>query len=175
MEFIWQYFTININYSNKDLHALPDLSKYIYVEELDCSQNKLSYINVHHLPPNLKKLNISSNHFIEFPNLAQTKLTHIYCNYNKIEEIRPHLFPETLEVLSCNENEITLLEMSNTLRYLSCYKNHISQLVIFPSLINICCSNNTINNISDKALFFIKNSKMKTIETGSASRICSNP
>ena len=43
---------LKLQYTN--LYELPDLSKYINLQELDCSNNKLKTLD--NLPPNLKQL-----------------------------------------------------------------------------------------------------------------------
>ena len=52
----------------KNLNILSDLSRFIYLQKLDCSHNRL--IRLNNLPPSLLKLDCSYNQLTQLDNLS---------------------------------------------------------------------------------------------------------
>ena len=70
---------IDVSYTNIDY--LPDLSRFKNLQELNCSNNKLT--DLPSLNDNLQKLNCSNNELTYLPNLNDN-LTELNCPYNKL-------------------------------------------------------------------------------------------
>ena len=88
----------------KNLTYLPDLTRFIYLETLDFTYNKLT--NLPDLPDSLILLNCSENKLISLPDLPKT-LKHLYCHNNKLTYL-PNL-PKSLITLHCYENKLSNL------------------------------------------------------------------
>ena len=76
--------TLSICIANWCLTFIPDLSRFVKLRRLDCSQNKLTSLS--NLPDNLSGLFCSRNNLNVLPNL-----------------------PNSLEVLDCSNNQLTSL------------------------------------------------------------------
>ena len=112
-----------INISKKKLETLPEyiFTRFIYLEELDCSSNKL--ISLPELNINLLKLNCSFNKLTRLPNLND-KLIELKCTNNKLSRL-PEL-NNNLKKLKCDFNNLTyLLELSDNLEELYCTFNDL--------------------------------------------------
>ena len=71
---------INIDWIN--LRTLPDLSRCVYLQKLDCSHNRLTRLD--NLPSSLQELNCSVNELTRLDNIPLS-LMELYCPHNKIE------------------------------------------------------------------------------------------
>ena len=129
----------------KNLTYLPDLTRFIYLETLDCTYSKLT--NLPDLPDSLILLNCSENKLISLPDLPKT-LKHLNCQNNKLTNL-PYL-PENLESLSCETNYLTSLpNLPETILMMMCDNNPIYKVlenILFHTKINKL--NNTINIIN---------------------------
>ena len=73
-----------LDISSKDIKYLLDLTRFKNLEELSCSNNKLTLLPT--LPPNLEELYCYSNQLTLLPTLP-TNLKNLYCYNNPIYEI----------------------------------------------------------------------------------------
>jgi len=137
----FNYQTKIINVSNKNIKGILDLDEFENLEELDCSNNKITEIS--NIPRTLKYLNCSNNqitilndlpnHSIllfdldEFVNLDEfEKLEELDCSNNKITEISN--IPRTLKYLNCSNNQITILNDLPNLNEINCESNPLIKL-----------------------------------------------
>ena len=94
----------HINLSSKKLKILPDLSRFIYLTELICSDNELTF---------LPKLNST----IKLLDCCNNKLTSIY------------ELPNNLYNLQCADNNLIYLpKLNNNLKVLNCSYNNLLML-----------------------------------------------
>ena len=85
---------IELDLSNKQLNALPDLSKYTNLEILNCYNNNLTSLD--NLPTTLKKLNCNHNNITNLDNLPPN-LKKLKCSNTKI--ICLDYLPQNLQIL----------------------------------------------------------------------------
>jgi len=132
-----------INVSYKNLIILPDLSRFVDLQELRCNNNKLTSLGI--LNKNLKHFDCSHNKLISFPKLPEN-LQDLYCSNNKLTSF-PSL-NKSLKQFDCSKNSLTLLpRLNENLKRLYCSNNHLN---IIPSLNNnlleLYCFNNNLTN-----------------------------
>jgi len=103
---------------NKKLTHLPDLSRFVYLKILDCSENKLRYLPS--LPASLETLICSYNQLLDLPELPES-LIYLSCSYNPLTVLP--VLPQKLKCLLCNNNQLVHLpELPSSLVQLSCYE-----------------------------------------------------
>ena len=68
----------------KNLIMLPDLSRFTYLQKLDCSHNQLTQLD--NLPSSLIELNCSYNQLIQLDNLP-TILQKLDCSHNQLTRL----------------------------------------------------------------------------------------
>jgi Leucine-rich repeat (LRR) protein len=73
-----------LNLSNKNIKGILDLSEFESLEELDCSNNKITEII--NIPNTLKYLNCENNEITKLNNLPNN-LTGINCKKNPLKEL----------------------------------------------------------------------------------------
>lgn len=117
------------------------------LEEIDCSQNKLTTLCVAQLKE-LKKLSCYANQ-LESIDLTDTpNLESLFCSNNAISQIDIGQHTK-LKELSCSSNKITSLTLSQfpALETLKCYKNAIERLDLARcrSLSKLWCSENKLS------------------------------
>ena len=106
-----------IHLQNKNLTHIPNLSKFICLKVLNCSENKLRRLP--ELPASLEKLICSYNQLIILPELP-ISLLYLSCSYNPLFELPP--LPPKLKYLLCNNNQLAYLPtLPKTLVQLSSY------------------------------------------------------
>jgi len=131
-----------LDISSKNIEYFPDLTRFKNLEELSCSNNKLTLLPT--LPPNLKKLYCFNNQLTLLPTLPPN-LEVLYCHYNQLT-LLPTL-PQNLKVLFCYNNKLTLLPtLPQNLEVLFCYNNPIYEIVNGDSLIKIKKNIQLLNN-----------------------------
>ena len=91
-----------LDLSNKNISGILDLEKFKYLEELNCSNNKIT--NILNLSTTIKYINCSHNKIKSLLNLPNS-LIGINCKYNPIEElyypftVKPKKYPSRLKKL----------------------------------------------------------------------------
>lgn len=116
-----------LNCSNNEL---TDLKIPIGAVKVDCSHNKIGFLNLYN----------------------RTKLERLNCSYNNLKELTINTASQ-LDTLDCSNNLLTHLDTRNAagenakgLSRLICSDNMISQLYANPNLWHINCDNNRIEN-----------------------------
>ena len=132
---------LTIDISCKGLTSLPDLTRFKNLQELYCTNNKLTSLPT--LPQNLTKLYCSKNELTLLPTLPQN-LKELYCYKNKLTSL-PTL-PQKLTKLYCYNNQLTYLPtLPQNLKELDCYNNKLTYLPTLPqNLEKLDCSVNKL-------------------------------
>ncbi len=95
------YDTEEINIANKNLSALPNLSRFIYLKKLNCSLNRISSLD--NLPNSLIELYCNDNNITNLDNLPN-KLKILDCSRNNIRNLNN--LPKSIEVLKYYGNPL---------------------------------------------------------------------
>jgi Leucine-rich repeat (LRR) protein len=143
-----------IDLSNKGLTELPDLSKLINIDELNCSNNQITSITS--FPPNVRVINCSNNQLTSLPSFPLGVKHHfkINCSNNKLTSL-PNL-PFGICELSCSNNQLTSLpdfpchanRDFNYLVTINCSNNKLTSLPNLPyELRHLNCSNNQLSSL----------------------------
>ena len=111
---------------------------------------KLSnYASIDDIPLTITQLNCSHHKLTVLPDLSRfTKLTALFCSYNKLTSIDN--LPNNIEYIYCSYNQITAIhKLPDSLLGLFCNNNKIKYIKEFPSrLLRIFCSNNKLKSIT---------------------------
>jgi Leucine-rich repeat (LRR) protein len=165
-----------LDISNRKLKSIPDLSRFIDLEELRCNRNYIrdipplnkklktldcSYNNIYTiselvLPENLEKLYCSNNFIQKLPEL-NSKLTSLDCSNNWLTSLP--LLNENLTYLSCSNNQLTNLPTLNeNLSIITCRDNRLKKLPLLNKKLSMFnYRNNFISNVIYGDLDIIKN------------------
>lgn len=140
---------ISIDLTNKQLIELPDLSRFVNLQYLDCSNNEIKRID--NLPETLVSFTCDFNEISTIEELPD-RLISLSCSNNKLQEL-PEL-PERLQILRCSRNELKALpELPETLRVLKCSYNFITELPELPDFLQtIDIRENRIKNVPDNLM-----------------------
>jgi len=125
------------------LDSLPE-----YIETIDVSNKKLTYIPSLKRFHKLKVLSCHHNKLTVLPELNYS-LKKLCCSFNKLI-ILPELNP-SLEILDCSNNQLTMLpELNPSLKILDCGNNQLTMLPeLDPSLDKLNCSNNQLTMLPE--------------------------
>ena len=136
----------NLNIITECIRGQIDLERFEYLEELYCSNNKITGITWS--PESLKKIYCQNNGILELNNLPP-RLTELFCSNNLLSKL-PNL-PTTLIKLDCSYNFINRLdELPCSIKLLNCSYNVISNLDNLPCLLEyLDCSYNYINSLDN--------------------------
>jgi Leucine-rich repeat (LRR) protein len=96
----------------------------------------------------VKYINLCGNNLIDIPDLSRfTKVTTLYCNNNKLKELKN--LPSTLKTLNCSNNQLTeLKDLPNILEDLVCCNNQLIKIKDLPStLYYLDCSDNQLTKL----------------------------
>ncbi len=151
-----------LNCSNNEL---ADLKIPIGAVKVDCSHNKIGFLNLYN----------------------RTKLEWLNCSYNNLKELAINT-ASRLNTLDCSNNSLINLDTRNAagvndkgLRRLICSDNMISQLYANPNLWHINCNNNRIENfkVPEKAGYlYCNNNKLVNLDVRNCTSLswveCSN-
>ena len=158
-----------INESHKQLDFLPDLSKFIGVKKLLCSDNNIyelprfprsfhtllilncSYNKLHKLPElplSLRELDCSYNTLSNLPELP-IGLHHLDCSSNNLLCI-PWL-NKNLELLNCSRNIhlITIPTLNDKLKSLICFRCDLYTLPPLKNIERLFCEHNSLHNLPE--------------------------
>jgi len=130
------------------LDSLPD-----DIEIIDVSYKNLTYIPSLDRFTKLIILDCEYNKLINLPNLPNT-LEILHCAYNQLTILQcaslPDL-PRTLKKLYCHNNKlISLSDLPKTLEVLDCHNNNLINLLNLPNTLRILnCHNNNLTEISN--------------------------
>jgi Leucine-rich repeat (LRR) protein len=119
--------TTSIDISHRGLKIMPDLSRFINLKELYCSNNQLTSLGT--LNSSLIFLVCHHNQLTSIPTLPPD-LKVLDCSYNQLTSIP--ILPPNLKVLNCSSNLLIYLpELNEKLKKISCFGN---KLRCFPKL-----------------------------------------
>lgn len=139
-----------ISVAKKEIHDLTGISFFKNLEDLDCSQNQLTSLDISN-NINLTELNCSNNQITELDISKNTALRNLYCHHNKLTELDTSTNKE-LNWLECSGNQLTKLNLKNnaSLTLLNCYENNLIELDISNSIKMwfLRCSDNKLKNLN---------------------------
>jgi len=130
-----------IDLSRRGITSIPNLSRFINLQELDCSYNKL--ITLPKLNNTLQQLDCSHNDLISLPELNEN-LKYINCSNNNLISL-PKL-NENLQYIDCSDNNlISIPELNKSLYQLVCSDNNLISLPeLNENLLRLYCHNNNL-------------------------------
>lgn len=136
--------TEKIEIVNLNLTFIPDLSRFVKLRYLYCSNNKLTSLPP--LNPTLISLSCSHNELTSLPPLS-ANLMYLSCSHNKLTSLPP--LNKKLTTLDCSHNQLTRLpELNEKLKTLHCSHNQLTDLPILnTSLKQIVFGNNVIYDV----------------------------
>lgn len=123
-----------LNLSNKNIKGILNLGRFDNLEEIDCSNNKITEII--NIPKTLKYLNCEKNEITKLNNLPDN-LTGINCKKNQLEElyypfnVKPNKWPSNLKQVIVNSYFDGLFDnLPKTLIYLEFpYNNRLNNIL----------------------------------------------
>ena len=132
--------------NNADMTTLAGIGHFASLQELECTNNQLTSLNLSGLS-NLLKLSCGSNPLTSLNLSGLTSLTNLVCYNNQLTSL--NLDGTTgLEFLDCSENQLTSLDVSKLtkLTTLKCYKNQLTSLDVskLTKLKDLDCSANLL-------------------------------
>jgi len=133
-----------------DLQSNPNLN----LISLVCDNNNLEELDVSEMN-NLEVLNCSLNNIsatgIEGLNITGTSLKQLLCGKNKFSMLDLDSISDTLEGLDCADNNLSILDISNTinLKKIDCSLNYLSEFdfSLNTNLEELTCDSNQITNL----------------------------
>lgn len=130
---------IKLNISNKNIEGVLDLKNFSNLEELDCSNNKITEII--NIPKTLKYLNCENNKITKL-NALPDNLTGINCKKNPLKElyypfnIKPKKYPSKLTHLKFgNKFNQTINNLPNSITHLTLGDNFNQSIDDLPDSI----------------------------------------
>lgn len=127
------------NYKNKDLSKITNLY---------CSGYELTDLDGIDKFVNLKILDCSNNKLVYLENFENSNIEEIYCSNNKIKSLYG-LQKSKLKYLHCNNNQLESLEFINSdIQHIFCENNQINNLDVvneLTSLKTLFCKNNLVD------------------------------
>ena len=173
---------------NNNLTRLPDYSGQKWLEELDCSGNRLLSLTAEYLPQDMRYLACADIGLTELPELSGFQYLEVLdCNTNRLSflpELPPTLerlfcyknqltslprLPERLQTLFCENNQLTYLPyLPETLTELICGRNHLTYLPELPAFLkDFQCGNNQLAKIDlsklPRDLYFLGNGQKPVV------------
>jgi Leucine-rich repeat (LRR) protein len=155
----------SLDISSKELKVLPDLSKFVNLQELDCENNYLTSLP-NNLPNSLITLNCSDNNLTSLPDILPNSLQNLYCDCNSLTSL-PDNLPNSLQNLYCDCNSLTSLpeNLPDGLQFLSCYYNTLTSLpdnlpeslqLLDCSIMSMYPNLDTLSTMKNKKLYIQK-------------------
>ena len=152
---------LNLDVNDKGIIDLTGIRDFTLLQNLDCSNNFLSRLDVSGMI-NLKQLNCNSNYFLTTDainpvldgllNITGTaNLVKLLCSSNNLEDLDLAL-NANLEVLECFDNNLSALDINNNLqlKVLNASNNSLANLDFSNNTLleEINCNSNQINNLT---------------------------
>jgi len=139
----------SLKLSNHCYSSLKGIEHFASLEELDCSNNLLTELNVSN-NANLRSLNCGFNRLRKLDVSCNALLAKLDCCWNILSEL--HLARNTqLKELKCSYNSMFDLKLDDNdqLTHLDCGSNYLISLNInaCPDLIEIRCNNNHLTSL----------------------------
>lgn len=137
-----------LDLSNENLSSLDGIEYFTGLTSLDCSDNRLTALDVGNLH-NLKKLICNNNQIETGKLILPPQLTYLNCNDNRLEQLDETVLPAGLTELYCDNNPLTKLKVGTLtkLTKLSCAGGQLRQLLVngLTELTYLSCG---FNNLS---------------------------
>jgi hypothetical protein len=150
---------IELNCGYNNLSRLPELPETLRI--LKCGSNCLSqlpklpaltWLEIHsndfktlrRLPSSLNYLSCGSNEMLKLPKLPHY-LKRLSCDNNQLTKLN---LPPQLEELYCSQNQIQKLILPSSLKIVTCYGNQIKSLILPDTLEELNCGNNQLTSLS---------------------------
>lgn len=133
-----------LDVSNRQIETLEGIHYFIYLRELNCSNNYLSELDVT-WGKKLEKLDCHNNKLEGIDLSYNTALVELSCGGNLLRELDVSNNKE-LRKLSCISTDLTTLDTSaNTkLQDLSCDSGRLTELIVSASVEHLSCSSNQL-------------------------------
>ncbi|MFF2483505.1 leucine-rich repeat domain-containing protein [Paenibacillus sp. NPDC058071] len=140
---------ISLNLANQNFYSLKGIEHFTSIEELDCSSNILTELDISK-NVNLLTLNCGFNRIRNLDVSQNSMLIKLECYWNILSEL--NLEQNTnLKELNCNHNSIFSLELvqNSLLTRLDCGSNYLMSLDVNAcvSLIEIRCNHNHLTKL----------------------------
>ncbi len=140
---------INLNVTGKGISSLEGIESFINIEELHCSSNQLTSLDMS-MNISLQKLTCIFNQLSVLNVTQNTNLTFLWCQNNQLSVL--DISQNTnLDKLDCSFNQLGQIDISHNsnLLQLDCGNNQLSVLDISqnPALEILSFDSNMINNI----------------------------
>ncbi|MFD0870429.1 Internalin-J precursor [Chlamydia abortus] len=150
---------VSLQLANQGFSSLKGIEHFASLEELDCSFNNLTKLDIGtniHLRTlecggnNLQELNCSYNSMFSLNLEHNTLLTHLDCGNNYLISLNIKNCTKLIEI-RCNHNHLTKLDVTGNpdLLSLRCFNNHITGLDLSHNsrLVELYCSENKISKL----------------------------
>lgn len=140
---------INLNVNGRDISSLEGIGSFVNIEELQCSSNQLSTLDMS-LNINLQKLSCIFNQLIDLNVTQNLNLTFLWCQNNQLSDldVSQNL---NLETLRCSYNPLDNIDITQNpnLLKLDCGKNQLTALDVSQNtnLERLSFDDNLINSI----------------------------
>lgn len=132
------------------IRSLQDIEAFENLEELDCRDNDLSYIDLSK-NTKLRILDCRSNQLAALDVSNNTVLEELNCRYNKLSSLDVSN-NTALKNLDCGFNELAALDVSNNtaLEYLDCWNNELTSLDVSSNIVleYLDCSDNELTSLN---------------------------
>ncbi len=111
----------------KGISSLQGIEAFVYLTYLDCSNNKLTSLDVSK-NPKLRRLFCANNHLKSLDFTKHYSLLDIDCSYNELTSLNLS-YATWLHTLHCHHNQLTSLDFSTTLlEVIYCHNNPLVSL-----------------------------------------------
>ena len=152
-----------LDLSNENLSSLDGIEYFTGLTSLDCSDNRLTALDVGNLH-NLKKLICNNNQIETGKLILPPQLTYLNCNDNRLEQLDETVLPAGLTELYCDNNPLTKLKVGTLtkLTKLSCAGGQLRQLLVngLTELTYLSCG---FNNLSYLDIAMGSNSNLESL------------
>ena len=148
------YVVEELNVSGLGISNLKGIEFFPNLEKLDCSDNKITHLNVSQ-NTKLTKLNCQNNQLVQLVVTGCTELTSLDCSQNQLPSL--DVSNQTkLQTLNCSHNKLTTLNLENNTKLilvLDCSDNLLTSLKMkncsYLSVLNVFNNKFKGDNIGD--------------------------
>ncbi len=156
-----------LNIGNSNIVSAEGISNFLNLEELGCSSNQLTALDVIGLPQ-LKVLRCDINQLTVLT-LNNPQLESLYCNQNQLTALDVSNMPH-LSSIDCSDNFLSSINLqnSNAIQRLICYGNQLSQIDLsgLTTLNLLSLSHNLLTSLSIPKIIFLGISDESEISIG---------
>ena len=138
-----------LDLSNQNISSISEIKYFTALEDLDCSSNNLTSIDISNNPA-LEDLSCSSNKLTTIDVSMNNALKELSCNSNLLSSLDVSANPD-LKYLHCKRNQLSSLTIGNnaTLVMLYCDDNLLTLLDLryCTSLVTLHCKDNHLEKV----------------------------